>query len=292
MVISNIIGGLGNQMFQFAAGRGVSLRHHTPLALDISGFSNYTLHQGFELARVFSGIFNVCDEADIRQVLGWWSAKSVRRIFSHLPSFITKGSELALEPHFHYWPGVEHLSSDCYLSGYWQSERYFGDCESQIRADFSFKQPPVGLNAVVAEAIRQCNSVSLHVRRGDYVSNPHTLATHGLCPPSYYEAAIRYMSERVGDAHLFVFSDDMDWVKNSIEINLPHTYVHHNHGSDSHNDMMLMSMCQHHIIANSSFSWWGAWLNPKAGKIVVAPKRWFVNQRNVEDLIPVGWVKL
>jgi len=292
MIISKVIGGLGNQMFQYAAGRGLSLRHNTSYALDISGFNNYTLHQGFELGHVFTGIFNVCNEADVQKTLGWWSAKSMHRIFSHLPGFITKNSKLALEPYFQYWPGVEHLSSDCYLSGYWQSERYFLDFESQIRTDFSFVRPPTGLNATIAEAIRHCNSVSLHVRRGDYVSNPHTLATHGLCSPSYYEAAIRYMSERVGGAHLFVFSDDMDWVKSNIAINLPHTYVQHNHGADSHNDMMLMSMCQHHIIANSSFSWWGAWLNPNAGKIVVAPKRWFTNQRNVEDLIPGEWVKL
>jgi hypothetical protein len=132
----------------------------------------------------------------------------------------------------------------------------------------------------------------MHVRRGDYASNPKTGATHGLCSLDYYEEAIRYISERVEQPIFFIFSDDINWVKCNLKVDFPCQYVDHNKSMESFNDMRLMSLCQHHIIANSSFSWWGAWLNPGQKKIVIAPRRWFLNSNNVEDLYPASWVRL
>lgn len=292
MIITQIIGGLGNQMFQYAAGRALSLRNGSWLSLDISGFENYELHQGFELQRVFAGTFGIAQSSDIHRMLGWQSSPAIRRIVSRRPFSMFLNKHLVVEPHFQYWPGINDLPKDCYLSGYWQSEKYFSDFAAQIRADFSFRQSPAGQNAELASQIIGANSVSLHVRRGDYASNPKTTAHHGLCSLDYYRSAISYVAGRMKQPHFFIFSDDIEWVKRNLVVNYPCVYVQHNSGADSYNDMRLMSMCNHHIIANSSFSWWGAWLNPSAEKIVVGPKNWFANQTDTKDLFPSGWVEL
>lgn len=293
MIISQIIGGLGNQMFQYAVGRALSLKNGTTLKLDISGFENYGLHQGFELQRVFNCPFEIASKTDVRLVLDWQFPAIVRRIVSRKPFSSLFRKRFVAEPHFYYWPGINNLTEkDNYLSGYWQSEKYFCDVASQIRADFSFQLPMENTNTELVREISQVNAVSLHVRRGDYANNPKTAATHGLCSLDYYRAAIRYVSERVQQPVFFVFSDDISWVKSNLQIDFPHQYVAHNHGAESYNDMRLMSLCQHHIIANSSFSWWGAWLNSSVDKIVIAPKRWFANQTDVRDLLPQDWVKL
>jgi len=163
---------------------------------------------------------------------------------------------------------------------------------SQIRADFTFQLPLENKNAELAKQINQVSAVSLHVRRGDYANNPKTTATHGLCSLDYYRAAIRHVSDRIEQPYFFIFSDDIGWVKDNLKMDFPCQYVDHNQGAESYNDMRLMSMCKHHIIANSSFSWWGAWLNPNVEKTVIAPKLWFANATNTQDLIPQSWVKL
>ena len=292
MVITNLIGGLGNQMFQYAAGRALSLECGVPLRLDVSGFAAYDLHQGFELGTIFNGAFDISDEADVRGILGWQYAHSIRRVVFRSSMALFRRKGFVVEPHFHYWHGIKEVPCDCYITGYWQSEKYFSKFSEQIREDFIFRLQLVKQNADLAKQITQTNAVSLHVRRGDYVNNPITTATHGLCSLDYYRAAIQYVSERVKKPQFFVFSDDIDWVKHNLKIEFPCIYVDHNQGAESYNDMRLMSLCQHHIVANSSFSWWGAWLNPSLCKIVVAPKQWFANQNDVCDLLPKGWVKL
>jgi len=197
-----------------------------------------------------------------------------------------------VEPHFHYWPEINKAPRDCYLAGYWQSEKYFQDAEPIIREDFTFKIPMASRNEQIAEKIAQANAISLHVRRGDYVNNPHTKATHGICSPDYYRDAIGYMAKQIENPHFFIFSDDMPWVRSQMKLDFPCYYIEHNSGAESYNDMRLMSMCQHHIIANSSFSWWGAWLNPYPNKIVIAPRKWFANNSDTDDLIPPGWIRL
>jgi hypothetical protein len=292
MIITQIIGGLGNQMFQYATGRAVALKYATSFRLDISGFEKYKLHQRAEFKRIFNCTEEIAQEEDMRSVLGWQCSPRIRQFLLRPSMAAFRRREFVVEPSFQHWLGIKYILSDSYLSGYWQSEKYFLEVAAQIREDFTFKLPLSSLNAELAEKIQQVNAVSLHVRRGDYVNNPLTTATHGLCSLEYYRTAIKYISEKTQQPHFIVFSDDIEWVKNNLQIDFPLQYVDHNHGAESYNDMRLMSLCKHHIIANSSFSWWGAWLNPSADKIVVAPARWFANETNTQDLIPQNWVRL
>lgn len=291
-IYTSLIGGLGNQMFQYAAGRALSLRKNAELYLDISNFASYGMHQCFELNRVFAYQAKIASTAEIEQLLGWQSNALIRRILLRPELAVFRRNAFVVEPYFYYWPGINHLATDCYLTGYWQSEKYFSDFAAQIRADLAFKLPLEKQNAELAKQISRVNAVSLHVRRGDYANNPKTTATHGLCSLDYYRASISHVVERVHKPHFFIFSDDIDWVQENLKIDYPSTYVLYNRGVDSYNDMRLMSLCSHHIIANSSFSWWGAWLNPNMEKIVVAPKKWFTNQTDVRDLFPDGWITL
>jgi hypothetical protein len=206
---------------------------------------------------------------------------------------VFRRENFVVEPHFHYWPAINHVPQDCYLAGYWQSEKYFQTHASLVRADLTFKPPLTDRNAELAEQIARVNAVSLHIRRGDYAGNHRMLSKHGVCPLSYYQEAIQYIAGRVSAPYYFVFSDDMDWVRANLNISHPFCCVAHNRDRESYNDMRLMSLCRHNIIANSSFSWWGAWLNPSTTKIVIAPKRWFnAYPADTGDLFPEGWVTL
>lgn len=293
MIISSIIGGLGNQMFQYAAGRALSLERGQPFRLDVSGFADYGLHHGFELQRVYDYSAEIATEAEVRSILGWQFLSVIRRAVSRPGFAFLRRPGFVVEPHFSYWPGINNVSQDCYLSGYWQSEKYFQNVAEVIRSEFTYKCPLENRNSELADEISQVSAVSLHVRRGDYAKNSKTTAMHGLCSLEYYREAIQYVSVHVEQPYFFIFSDDIAWVKSNLKIDFPYQYVDHNHGSQSYNDMHLMSLCQHHIIANSSFSWWGAWLNPRPNKIVIAPLKWFAsNQKSTRDLIPTSWVSL
>jgi hypothetical protein len=293
MIIVNVIGGLGNQMFQYAAGRALALARGLPLCLDVSGFDGYGLHQGFELQRVFRCEAPLASAAEVRAVLGWRAAPALKRVLARPGLAALRGKAFVVEPYFHYWPDIRDVPATSYLQGYWQSERYFADTTTELRSDFVFRHPLSAANAAWAERIGRCTAVSLHIRRGDYVSDARTHAAHGVCSPDYYRAAARYIAGCVDAPEFFVFSDDIAWARNNLDLGHPCHYLDHNRGSESYNDMRLMSLCRHHVIANSSFSWWGAWLNARDDKVVVAPSRWFASrERRVDDLFPQGWVTL
>lgn len=279
-------------MFQYAMGRSLSIKCASSLHLDISEFADYKLHQGFELQRVFTLAIQVATKTDIQRVLGWQSLPTVRKFLKRSEFSIFRRKEFISEPHFHYWANVSEIPSNCYLAGYWQSEKYFQSHISTVRGDFTFAQPLQGKNADIAKNISEVCAVSLHVRRGDYVANPKTNATHGLCSVAYYQTAIQYICARLRSPAFFIFSDDIPWVKENLTIEAPCRYIEHNAGANSFNDMRLMSLCAHHIIANSSFSWWGAWLNSSPTKIVVAPQKWFATSVDTKDLIPGTWTVL
>lgn len=292
MIIVDVNGGLGNQMFQFAAGRALSLVRKVPLLLDIRSFDSGKMHQGFELDRIFAGKFTLAEHLDVQRVLGWQFSRSMLRILSWPQMSFLRNKRLVIEKSFEYCPEISSIPSTCYLKGYWQSESYFADIFDIIRSDFSFLLPMNGENEAVAREIERVNSVSIHIRRGDYVTNPKAYSVHGVCSLQYYERAISFISGRVSNPVFFVFSDDIEWVRRNLGGKYDFRFVDHNRGENSYNDMRLMSLCAHNIIANSSFSWWGAWLNLSDAKIVVAPERWFANETNTADLLPSAWVRL
>ena len=292
MITAHIIGGLGNQMFQYAAGRALAERLNQSLQLDISSFVRYELHNGFELDRIFKGEMHLATPIDIQRALGWRGLPVIKSLLMRPQFSMLRGCDLIVEPYLHYWAGFNQVSPNAYLMGYWQSENYFQFIEAIIRADFVFKQAMSNSNQLIADEIEQSNAVSLHVRRGDYVQNAETFAIHGACSLDYYKVAIKYIVDKISQPQFFIFSDDIAWVKENLKINSPCFYVDGNYGRESYNDMRLMSLCKHHIIANSSFSWWGAWLNQYASKIVIAPNKWFAHSANVKDLLPESWVKL
>ncbi len=207
MLITNLIGGLGNQMFQYAVGRSATLKSNTPLRLDISDFSNYGLHQGFELHRIFNCPAKIASEEDIQTVLGWQGSPIMRQVVKRPIMKALRFKAFVVEPHFQYWSGINSISDDCYLYGYWQSEKYFMLNADVIREDFTFKLPMSKQNSDIFKKVNQGNSVSLHVRRGDYVNNSKVAAVHGSCSIDYYNAAIAYIAERVKQPHFYIFSE-------------------------------------------------------------------------------------
>lgn len=293
MVVSSINGGLGNQMFQYAFGRALSLSMGTELSVGIDRQYKYSLHNGYELNRIFNMLSGKASELDYRSVLGWRGNKKIRQGLVRRRFAWIRGSHIVVEPHYHYWEGAFDLPKDCYVVGYWQSEKYFHDYQDVIRKDFTFYLPLSAQNREIKEQIDSCDAISLHIRRGDYINNQKTFNTHGVCSIDYYVKAIDFIANQCVNPKLFIFSDDMAWVKDNLKLEIPCQFLEHNSGAESYNDMRLMSVCKHHIIANSSFSWWGAWLNSSEEKLVVAPERWFnVSQFDTRDLIPEDWNKM
>jgi hypothetical protein len=292
MIISHIIGGLGNQMFQYAAGRALSLDRRASLYLDVQDFEGYALHNGYELHRIFNIETQLAGNRELKKVLGWRALSFVRKKLFRKQLTRFRGENYFVDTQFTSWRQINEVPEDCYLMGNWQTEHYFEKYKKTICADFSFKLPPVGRNAELAEDIRNSMAVSLHVRRGDIAANPASLAFHGLCSLDYYRSAIEYVTARIAKPTFFIFSDDIPWVRENLHLEYPCQYIDHNKGKESYNDMRLMSLCRHHIIANSSFSWWGAWLNRNADKIVVAPQRWVAADFDYSDIVPDAWVKL
>ncbi len=299
MIISRLIGGLGNQLFQYAVGCAVATRTNTPLLLDASGFANYDLRR-YELDG-----FNICAELasdaqlahvgvtadEVPSLLG----RVKRHLFPHSATKLALQEPILREASFSYDARIEQVQAPIYLDGYWQSERYFSAIRAQLLQELTLKSDwgPGNENMFRQIQVAGPGAVSLHVRRGDYVTNTHTANYHGVCSLDYYRAAVAYVAERVAAPHFFIFSDDHDWVRENLQPGFPTTFVAVNSSKNGIYDMMLMKICRHHIIANSSFSWWGAWLNPSTEKLVVTPQQWFKQaDKDTSDLIPSGWVRL
>lgn len=289
-IVTQLNGGLGNQMFQYAVGRALAIRHRCPLKLDTSLVSKDSLRT-FALGH-FSIKASELSSVESR-ALGLATSAA-----TGVPEFLKKFLRRTVMPvvqerHYSFDPTVLDTPGSCYLQGYWQSPKYFTDIETVIRKEFTVKDPLAGQNRDLANRIRACTAVSLHVRRGDYVDNAQTNRYHGVCGAEYYEAAERYLLGHSESMELFVFSDDPDWAEENLRFRSPVTVLRHNGPERDYEDLRLMTMCRHHIIANSTFSWWGAWLCSSVDKIVVAPNNWFREAgHNTADLIPEAWARI
>ena len=284
-VIARLHGGLGNQLFQYAVGRAVALRTGSELLLDARELADGTkgrYHLGHFSIQARLAAENELPPAKSRPLAyAWW------RKFGRSPRFVR-------EQGLAYNERIETIDADCYLHGYFQSQRYFADIAQTLWSDLTFKEAISGENARMAERIQMRPSVSMHIRRGDYVINAKAQAAHGSTDLAYFERALEEVRSRSGqDPVIYLFSDEPDWVRENMKLDAEMVGVDINDGSTGHEDLRLMSLCDHNIIANSTFSWWGAWLNPSHDKIVVAPAQWFADPKlSNPDITPPGWLRI
>lgn len=284
-------GGLGNQLFQYAIARKLALTKDTYVVLDTSLYNHDILRkfslqhfniQHRKLKKQHYYLFKKQASTFIVERLYYKILRQLKKPITYIESLLTYNAAV-----------VSCKNNTIYLEGYWQTEKYFTDIRTQLLQDLTVTIPLAAQNLEMANAILQTNSVALHIRRGDYVANAHTLSIHGVCGLDYYKRAINYITTHTIEPELFVFSDDMEWVKQNLKTNLPLHFVTCNNATTDYEDLRLMSLCQHNIIANSSFSWWGAWLNVNADKIVIAPQQWFATtELNATDIVPNNWIKL
>lgn len=293
MVIVQLRGGLGNQMFQYAAGRRLAVKHKTRLKMDLSVLLDRTPRQHFVYRDFDLDIFKINGMFSKRHELILFSIR-LRRVVSKFFGESLASKRYVKEPHFDFWPALLDAPNNVYLDGHWQSEKYFSDIEPVIREDFTFRRELDAISMSMAEKIRATNSVCVNVRRHDFAHNPIAFQHHGVCSLDYYRKAEEIMLNKVYDPHFFVFSDDIAWCAANLSFGHDFTIVSHDYSGEKFDYyLQLMTLCKHYIIANSTFAWWAAWLNPESSKIVVAPRKWVNNRSiNTKDLIPDGWIRI
>lgn len=295
-VIVQLKGGLGNQMFQYAAGRSLAIRLNLPLKLDISAFQNEVSERKYVLDN-----FNITSDLVTQKEIEWLRKLKKRKANSNRVKAFVKNK--IIPPHRRviinqrgssYANYFDKIKRGCYLDGYWQSERYFYSVRNIIRDEFSIKYPdPPLFNKNLAQLISDSESVSVHIRRGDYLANQRV---HFVLPFDYYKKAIDFLHSTFNNLKYFIFSDDIDWVKENWELDFDPIYVNHKGPNSDIKEFQLMRGCKHHIIANSTFSWWAAWLCDNPSKSVIAPEQWFskeeMEKRGEIDIIPERWAVL
>lgn len=279
MRIVQIIGGLGNQMWQYAM--LVSLRKHYPneeVYYNASFFNGYPLHNGFELDRIFKITAKQASEKQVRKVYHYFhNHYFFLRLYRHyFPKLKTEVKEVESEP---YQELLLKQKGDFYYDGYWADHRYYDDCRVELLKEFTLKEPLDDNNKKLLGELKNKYSCSIHLRRGDYLKDPDYC---GICDLDYYKKAVETVLSKTGKQVTFlVFSNDINWCKENLADDFAGNeviYVDWNTGKDSYKDMFLMSQCNANIIANSSFSWWGAYLNDTINKIVISPEKY----KNVE----------
>lgn len=286
MITVGLKGGLGNQLFQYALGRRLSLDHDCDLTIDARALSvdplrNYALNQ-FKISSSLAKPLSYPLHGLGAQLNPLYKALSFNR-----------SATIVNEKQFAFDPQVLTCADGTYLNGYWQSEHYFLSIRQTLLDDLQLAKPLDHEQAVIAQQIQESNAISLHIRRGDYLTDAKTNSYHGLCNLDWYYRAVSVISHGISTPHFFVFSDDYEWAIQHLRLNYPTQFIKPQVDGQEGIDMYLMSLCKHNIIANSSFSWWGAWLNQNAQKRVVAPENWFANApHDTRDLIPSSWQRL
>lgn len=291
-VIARIEGGLGNQLFQYAAARSLADRLGCGLALDLRGLvQNGDRPFQLDLYRIRAEIAT----PELLASLPDWRSTRWGRIRSALSLTMPALCSFPVfwPRSFAHDPRFEQITLPVYLVGYWQSEKYFAWNRAQLLHDIQLRASLPAAFASLQERISATHSVALHIRRGDYVSNAAAAQFHGLCDMGYYQRAVQALQDEHPDIEVFVFSDEPDWARAHLQLTVPMHVVDANPPDQGHIDMELMRQCRHHVIANSSFSWWGAWRCESPGQRVYAPSRWFADPGvDTSDVIPARWTRL
>ncbi len=298
MKIVKINGGLGNQMFQYAFARALEYRTGESVCIDISSYRKKTsyggidlYHNGFELAKLFDVPYREAPLNIVRRLST--QPDSVLKRFRR--KYVTKKTHY-IDKQFSYTPAVFDISGDCYFEGYWQTEKYFLPVRQAVIDAYKFVLPLSAQNTELLSSMPR-PAVSIHVRRGDYLNSENL----NVCTPEYFSGALEYIQSVADIRTVLVFSDDIGWCRENIRSIADTVFVDWNRGNDSWQDMAMMSACDCNVIANSSFSWWAAYLNQSRGKIVTAPKPWNMREvrssdtyyrHNFADIIPESWKRI
>lgn len=273
-------------MFQYALGRKLALQNKDTLKLEIEGLNRANkigdIYRSFGL-----GHFNI--QKNIASYIEVQKLKYPYKIFSK--GFRWFNFKVLRNTHIIFEPTVLNWRGDIFLDGYWQSPKYFDDIRTTLLSDFTLSEPLSPAGSTFVSQIQSTESVSIHIRRGDYIKNPKVLKEFGVCSLTYYSAAIKCIVSRHPSSTFFIFSDDIPWVKENLEMGDKAVFVSDQSITDFQ-ELILMSTCKHNIIANSSFSWWGAWLNQNPNKTVIAPTPWFESAEWDRSLLPKPWIKL
>lgn len=286
MIIIRLKGSIGNQLFQYAAGRHLAFLNDVPLFLDTSYFDNNEIQTAWKYElEAFNINAEIADENLIRQFRGSKFLKSDR-----VKTYITSLGKYRKHKFDEYGfdENILKLRGNYYMKGYFQSEKYFKNISDILRKELTIKEELIPKDKSIIEKIKNTTSVSIHIRHGDYSRNLSTMDARGLCSKDYYTKGIEYIKREVGeDLHFFLFTDDVAWLNKEMQWDVDATLIT---GNSMIEDFYLMSLCKHNIISNSTFSWWAAWLNNNPNKKVVMPKHWDANVRTEDiDLNPPKW---
>jgi hypothetical protein len=296
IVVTELLGGLGNQMFQYAIGRALSEKCDSSLYLCTNHFSTYSLRkyelhhyrikESFatdSLVKKFGVKFRFKKKTLLEKVIS--------RILPELPD---QGfTELKEKQNFIFDRSILEQNGNLYLTGYWQSPKYFESIQDIIREEFQLKSNPKGLNLEYLKIFSEKKAVAVHIRRGDYVTNASTASFHGACSIDYYIKAAEMVIEKIKPDLFVVFSDDISWCRENIHFPIKTNYMEHNSPDQGSEDIRLMQNCSAHIIANSTFSWWGAWLAGEKSQMVIAPMQWTAkNEDEKIDIYPEAWIRI
>ena len=295
-VVVSLYGGLGNQLFQYSAARALALRNGASITLDLYWFSIVDELTDTTPRKFALGPFDL--QADSSDTGLPWHRKisllsKIKRKLSFFFKTFQEGVPIYSEKHPDFDPLLLEQNCPVWLNGYWQSYKYFDAISDTIKREIGNIGELNKDSQKIYNKITSSESICMHIRRGDYVTNPNASKTHGLCSLDYYVKGLQIVSQGLKTPTVFIFSDDPEWVRSNVTVPFPSVIVDVNGTDDAHQDLWLMKSCQRFIIANSSLSWWAAWLAESPKKIVVSPKNWFLsNHLHSSDLIPLDWVRL
>jgi hypothetical protein len=294
-IIVKLMGGMGNQMFQYAFGLYLARKNNSALKFDLHFLLDRTPRANFVFRDYDLDIFMITENeraslAESSHFSGQMGNGFMHDLFARVRRKLRKPEHI-LDYSSRYIPSFRELTGDLYLEGYFQSPYYFQGIDDLLRREFSFREPVLPESQDLKERIVACNSVCLNVRRADFVQENLSANVQGFVGTDYYSRAVAKMKEQVKDIEIFVFSDDISWCENNLRFDVPTTFVDHSHkGKKFGNYLQLMTLCRHYIIPNSTFAWWAAWLSDAPGKKVIVPQRWYVDPKlDGRDIVPDSW---
>ncbi len=284
-----ISAGLGNQMFQYASGYAIAKSLGVNIKLDLSTYTGQSLARLYDLDKfnIDAGILTRSEKLRLRLSFG----KTLGRFYSVFPFRDKLLYDLVVDKQSGFDASVYKIDKPTFLRGYWQSHLYFAHSREDIVRNFTFSRPISEKDTYLFDVISGENSICVHVRRGDYVTNPIYKKTFVVQESEYYRQAEGEIASRVRNPKFYVFSDDSEWAQDNLRFNSPTTVVSGQHHRADWEELRLMMACKHFIIANSTFSWWAAWLGRHPDKVVIAPTKWRHGiSQPPRDLIPKEWI--